>query len=92
MEWTEYLRKEQCILDIQGKNNIQVIKKELNSHIGDIVRLNYNLGRNKYETYEVQITQLYNNIFLVKQIHPQEIVKSFSYTDIITETIKIEYN
>lgn len=71
--------------------NVTRIKEELNSHIGDVVRLNYNLGRNKYETYEVVIKELYSNVFLVQQVNPYNIVKSFSYSDIITKTIKIEY-
>lgn len=67
------------------------IKAELNDHIGDVVTLNYNLGRNKYETYEVIIKELYNNIFLVQLKNQEDIIKSFSYSDIITKTIKINY-
>lgn len=67
------------------------VKAELHNHVGDVVTLNYNLGRNKYETYEVIIKELYNNIFLVQLKDQTSIVKSFSYTDIITKTIKIDY-
>lgn len=70
---------------------ITKIKEELLEHVGDSVTLNYNLGRNKYETYEVVIKKLYNNIFLVELKDETRIVKSFSYTDIITKTIKIHY-
>ncbi|MCI8445398.1 MAG: hypothetical protein HFG15_03055 [Bacilli bacterium] len=70
---------------------ITKVKAELHNHVGDVVTLNYNLGRNKYETYEVIIKQLYNNIFLVQLKDQTSIVKSFSYTDIITKTIKIDY-
>ena len=70
---------------------ITKVKEELNRHVGDIVTLNYNLGRNKYETYEVVIKELYNNIFLVALKDEKSVVKSFSYSDIITKTIKIEY-
>lgn len=67
------------------------VKQELSNHIGDVVRINYNLGRNKYETYEVVIKELYNNVFLVQQVNSLHIMKSFSYSDVITETIKIDY-
>ena len=67
------------------------IKSELNNLIGEVVTLNYNLGRNKYETYEVIIKELYNNIFTVQMKSGDPIVKSFSYSDIITKTIKIHY-
>lgn len=70
---------------------ITKVKAELNNHIGDVVKLNYNLGRNKYETYEVIIKELYNNIFLVQLTGQTDIVKSFTYSDIITKTIKIDY-
>ncbi len=70
---------------------ITKIKEELNHHLGEVVTLNYNLGRNKYETYEVVIKELYHNIFTVQMNNDQNIIKSFSYSDIITKTIKIEY-
>ncbi|MGN1277831.1 MAG: Veg family protein, partial [Floccifex sp.] len=46
-------------------------------------------GRNKYETYNVIITNLYNCVFIVKDIDMASSTKSFSYADIITKTIKI---
>lgn len=80
-------------MDIQGKENLNIshVKEELNHHVGDVVMLDYNLGRNKYESYEVIIKELYNNIFIVQMNDQKKIVKSFSYSDIITKTIKITY-
>lgn len=69
--------------------NIKLIKEELNNHIGDDVTIRYNLGRNKYESYNAKIKELYNYIFLVETINKE--IKSFSYSDIITKTIKIDY-
>lgn len=68
---------------------IEKIKNELNNHIGNIVKIKYNLGRNKFEEYDVTIKELYNNVFTVKL--KNEEIKSFSYTDVITKTIKIKY-
>lgn len=71
---------------------IEAIKKELNNHLGDTVTIRYNLGRNKYEKYDVLIKELYNHIFLVELRNNKQIfTKSFSYSDIITKTIKIDY-
>lgn len=67
---------------------IQKVKDELNSHIGKTVKIKQNLGRNKYETYEAKIKELYNNIFVVEN---ENHIKSFTYIDIITKTIKIEF-
>lgn len=71
---------------------INQIKNELNNHIGKKATIKYNLGRNKYEKYSVIIKELYNNIFLVElNDNTNTITKSFSYTDVITKTIKIDY-
>lgn len=71
---------------------ISQIKRELNEHVGHSATIKCNLGRNKYEKYNVTIKELYNNIFLVQlnnQNNPE--IKSFSYIDVITKTIKIDY-
>ena len=72
--------------------NIDIVKEELNNHIGQKVTIKYNLGRNKYESYNVRIKELYNYIFLVEMLdNDNSKIKSFSYSDIITKTIKIDY-
>ena len=67
---------------------ISKVKKELLEHLGDVVSIKYSLGRNKYEEYEAIIKELYDYVFLVEC---DNVVKSFSYIDIITKTIKIDY-
>lgn len=66
------------------------VKKQLHDYLGENVTIRYNLGRNKYEQYKVKIKELYNNIFLV-QTEVDNQIKSFSYTDIITKTIRIKF-
>ena len=65
------------------------IRGKLNNYIGEEVTIKYNLGRNKYEKYHVTIKELYENVFLVELNNNEK--KSFSYTDVITKTIKIDY-
>lgn len=79
------------MLDIQGKNsyNPKAIKKALSSYMGKNIKIRYNLGRNKYEVYEAKIKTLYNYLFLVEINDNNHSIKSFSYADIITKTIKI---
>ena len=67
---------------------ISSVKKEMLEHIGDIVSIKYNLGRNKYEEYEAKIKELYDYIFLVDTDLG---VKSFSYIDVVTKVIRIDY-
>lgn len=66
--------------------NISTIKKELGKYLGKEVIIKYNLGRNKVEKYQVRIKKLYDYVFIVES---DNIVKSFSYSDIITKTIRI---
>ena len=68
---------------------IDMIKEKLNNHLGSKITIKYNLGRNKYEKYDVTLKELYNHVFLVQL--ENEIVKSFSYSDVISKTIKINY-
>ena len=67
---------------------ISYVKKELLNHIGDIVKIQYNLGRNKFEEYMAIIKELYDYVFLVDTSLG---VKSFSYIDIVTKNVKITY-
>ena len=69
---------------------LESIKKDLESHIGDSATIKYNLGRNKYETYDVTIQETYPHVFLVK-LNNREEIKSFSYTDVMTKIIKIHF-
>jgi len=91
MELGELLRKEQCMLDILDKGvcDNSMIRKALSNYLGKEVTINYNLGRNKYESYKAKITNLYNQVFLVEVLAENKSTKSFSYADIITKTIKI---
>lgn len=71
---------------------IEKIKEQLTNHIGDSAVIKCNLGRNKYEKYDVVIKELYSHIFLVEvENKSQKFIKAFSYSDVITKTIKIDY-
>ena len=65
------------------------IKQTLTDLKGKSIKIKYNLGRNKYEVYDVVIDELYDYVFTVS-IKDQEFVKSFSYADVISKLIKID--
>ena len=67
---------------------VKSIKKDLLDHLGDIVKIKYSLGRNKYEEYEAIVKELYDYVFLLENDYG---TKSFSYIDVITKTIRIDY-
>lgn len=79
------------MLDILDKGvcDNQMIRKALSKYLNQEIMIKYNLGRNKYEEYQVKITNLYNQVFLVEVLDENKSIKSFSYADIITKTIKI---
>ena len=67
---------------------ISKVKRELLEHLGEVVSIKYNLGRNKYEEYKAIVKELYDYVFLVEC---DNVIKSFSYIDVITKVIKIDY-
>lgn len=68
---------------------IYAVKKEIFNHVGDSVKIKCDLGRNKYEEYTATIKELYHYIFLVEC--ESGYTKSFTYTDILTKAIRIDY-
>ena len=71
---------------------LQEIKNKVNNNIGNEVIIRYNIGRNRIEKYNVRIKEAYKNIFIVETNNKNNIeIKSFTYTDVMTKTIKIEY-
>ncbi len=69
---------------------IDSVKNKLNDYLGESVIIKCNLGRNKYEKYAATIKKLYNNVFIV-ETNKHHIIKSFSYSDVLTKVIKIDY-
>ena len=76
------------MLDIHAKR-IDDVKDKLDAIKDRDFTLEYNLGRNKFERYRVRIKELYSNVFTVSLVG-SNIVKSFSYNDIITSLIHID--
>ncbi len=70
---------------------LQEIKNKVNDNVGNDVFIRYNLGRNKVEKYRVRIKEAYKNIFIVELVDKSFEIKSFSYADVMTKTIKIDY-
>ena len=72
--------------------NVDTVKDEITNHVGEEAIIKCNLGRNKIAEYDVTIKKIYEHIFLVEvKDKVNNFVKSFSYSDVITKTIKIDY-
>jgi len=69
---------------------IDKIKYNIDNRIGDSVKVIYNGSRNRREEYSGIITETYNYIFIVKMEGNEK--KSFSYSDVLTNTIEIFFD
>ena len=88
-------QRELCISVILDEGEFvttEQIRLRLNEFLNKDVVIKYSLGRNKYEKYNAKIKKLYKNVFLVeiKESKIKNEIKSFSYSDVITKTIKID--
>lgn len=66
--------------------NIDKIKNQIKELAGEKIKIKVNLGRNKHEYYEGYIDNIYPNIFTIKS---NNIIKTFSYSDIAIKAINI---
>ena len=66
---------------------IEKIKNNIDSKLGDNVKIIYNGSRNKKEEYSGIISETYNYIFIIKTNGDE--IKSFSYIDVLTNTIEL---
>ncbi len=67
---------------------IDAIRDDIYNNIGSDVEIVYNEGRNKIYKYVGKLVEVYPNIFIILNNNSK---KSFSYYDILTETIKISF-
>lgn len=67
--------------------NTDKVKNTINSFIGKNVKVKVNVGRNKYEYYEGVITNVYPYLFTIST---NGIVKSVTYTDILTKDVQLK--
>ena len=69
---------------------IEKIKNNIDSRLGNNVKVIYNGSRNKKEEYSGIISETYNYIFIIKTNGDE--IKSFSYRDVLTNTIELFFD
>ena len=69
---------------------IDIIKNKIDNRIGSNVKVIYNGSRNRKEEYFGVISEAYNYIFIIKLDSSEK--KSFSYSDVLTNTIEIFFD
>lgn len=76
---------------MNSNNALAIIKKDLESHVGQRVRVRANKGRRKIVENEGILEKTYPSIFVV-QINEERSGSrrvSYSYTDVLTETVEL---
>lgn len=68
---------------------IDAIKNNIHSNVGNNIKVVHNEGRNKIYEYKGKIVEVYPNIFIVEV---SDFKKSFSYYDVLTDTVKISFS
>lgn len=76
---------------MNGKEILNAIKREIDGHVGEKVMLKANGGRKKIMVKEGILEKTYPNIFIVrvKGKCNDERTISYSYSDILTETVQL---
>ena len=67
---------------------IEAIRDSIHHNVGNRVQVIHNEGRNKISRYEGRVIEVYRNIFIVME---HENKRSFSYHDVLTETVKVSF-
>ena len=67
---------------------IEAIRENINHNVGNSVKVVHNEGRNKVSHYEGRVVEVYRNVFIILDGVGK---KSFSYYDVLTETVKISF-
>ncbi|MBS4537027.1 Veg family protein [Clostridium sp. D2Q-11] len=73
------------------RNTLEQIRENVETHIGEKVRLKANKGRKKTTIREGVLENAYPSIFVVKIEGGYNSVRrvSYSYSDILTETVEV---
>lgn len=69
---------------------IEKIRDNINDNLGHDIKVIHNEGRNKIYEYNGKIVEVYNNIFIIKD-NKSDSKRSFSYCDVLTETVKVSF-
>ena len=69
---------------------IEKIKNNIDSKLGDNVKVIYNGSRNKKDEDSGVISETYNYIFIIRT--DSDGIKSFSYRDVLTNTIELFFD
>ena len=75
-----------------SKDVLLEIRKKLESHVGERIRLKANRGRRKTFEKEGILENIYPSLFVVRIDEPNYFQRvSFTYADVLTETVELTF-
>lgn len=69
--------------------NIEKIKEKLESYKGKTINFRFNGSRNQIEEFQGVIENIYKYVFTIKLKNNDSIRKSFSYADVLTDSLEV---
>jgi len=69
--------------------NLEKIKMSLEDKKGKTLRFRFNGARNQTEEFDGVVIKTYHFVFLVQTKDQNKLVKSFTYSDVLTESLEI---
>lgn len=69
--------------------NIEKVRNKINSYKGQTMQFRFNGSRNQIEEFTGEIEGTYNYIFVIRTNDEPKQLKSFSYSDVLTESLEI---
>lgn len=72
-------------------NSLGLIKKEIESHVGEKIMLKDSGGRRKIFIKNGVIEKAYSSIFVIKLDEENERRVSYTYSDVLTKTVQIVF-
>lgn len=64
------------------------VKENIENYKGRVIHFRYNGARNQIEEFDGTIENTYNSVFTIK-IENSKSIKSFTYNDVINESLQI---
>ena len=76
---------------MEKHNVLAVIKKDIESHVGERVTLKANGGRRKILVNNGIIEKTYQSIFVIRLESDNNRTVTYSYSDVLTKTVQIVF-
>ena len=69
--------------------NIDIMREKIKEKQGEVLHFKFNGSRNQVEEFKGEIIKTYPAIFLIRLEDNTNKIKSFSYSELVTESLEI---